>query len=621
MFYAHLDYFQPNPWQPRQTLDETALRELAENIHTLYLTRPDTHGLLQLPAARLVSLEGDPLDPALVFHTWYPDDNPNGHRNLEGDDLSDWLITCGYGGLQLAWGHRRLEAMRLLATLHPDRPEYLRLPFELAHFTNEEMFQIALSENVARADLNPIEIATAMQRYRDEFGKSSKEIGTLFGLSDSAVRNLLRLLDLPDEPRQALAEGKMSQGAARMLLTLYSLPEALRTQAEKHWSRETKPSQIIEDAIQNGALASNIDHRIATLIKDNCEDLSASSWKWDDILEDEIFKASIVHPTCKTCPLHLTRGNRHYCADKTCFSVKRRLNEKRYLQAASETSGYPIYEGPHTFYELAQFDYSRQHPALEFARTNRCPNLCLRYREDRHRDPAAPNILSAQGFPNVELLCGKLERYCTCKKAVEAGLQITPTQTANLEIGEDNRLHIELPPAWDEPTSPALTEKDLKNLNRQINAQKADNREQSKHIRAQVEQRLLSTLNLFNLKAWKLIAKKLRYDCGRDAKTWDDLTAALASQLTADAFDYYNLDELDRHLNKANTLLDELGLPPLDHLSTPSPVSIETVSTETPPDDGLLLETCLHEWTADDHDNITCAHCAATFDDVVSNNP
>lgn len=261
MYYANVSCFGANPWQPRQGMGEDALRELAENIRGLKEVRGATCGLLQLPSARLVDVEGAPVSSDSVLHFWYGE-NGEVRRNEVNGDITAWLEAAGYR-LQIGIGHRRHAAFELLAKTDPD---YHLLPFELADFSDEEMFKIALSENVARADLSPIEIARSMVRYRDEFGKSSREIGGLFGMSDSAVRNKMRLLELPEEARKALEEVRMSEGAGRMLLSLYALPEGLRERAEQNWKKETKPSAIIQDATQNGALAANIDSRVAKIL-------------------------------------------------------------------------------------------------------------------------------------------------------------------------------------------------------------------------------------------------------------------------------------------------------------------------------------------------------------------
>ena len=80
--------------------------------------------------------------------------------------------------------------------------------------------EIALAENVAREDLNAIEEALAFAALADEFGLTHERIGELVGQSRVAVTNVLRLLDLPDEVREMIERGELSEGHGRALLGL-----------------------------------------------------------------------------------------------------------------------------------------------------------------------------------------------------------------------------------------------------------------------------------------------------------------------------------------------------------------------------------------------------------------
>ena len=109
-------------------------------------------------------------------------------------------------------GERRLRAARLagVATI----PALVRPADEAASL------EIALAENVAREDLNAIEEALAYAALADEFGLTHDRIGELVGKSRVAVTNVLRLLDLPDEVREAIERGALSEGHGRALLGL-----------------------------------------------------------------------------------------------------------------------------------------------------------------------------------------------------------------------------------------------------------------------------------------------------------------------------------------------------------------------------------------------------------------
>lgn len=195
-----LDLIGPNPYQPRENEDPEHIRNLAISIAQ--------DGLLQAPAGRWVE-----------------------------------------GRVQLAFGHSRLAAYKFLRDT--GNPGFELMPVVIRILSDEDMFRLAISENLQRRDLTPIEEARAMTRYRDEFGKSSVEIGGLFGLSDSAVRNKIRLLKLPQSLQDALRRRDLTEGAARALVPLYDLPAEVRAMAED--SDELKPSLILEVALSGAA--------------------------------------------------------------------------------------------------------------------------------------------------------------------------------------------------------------------------------------------------------------------------------------------------------------------------------------------------------------------------------
>ena len=113
---------------------------------------------------------------------------------------------------ELIAGERRLRAARLagIETI----PALVRAAGEAASL------EIALAENVAREDLNAIEEALAYAALADEFGLTHERIGELVGKSRVAVTNVLRLLDLPDEVRELIERGELSEGHGRALLGL-----------------------------------------------------------------------------------------------------------------------------------------------------------------------------------------------------------------------------------------------------------------------------------------------------------------------------------------------------------------------------------------------------------------
>ena len=86
--------------------------------------------------------------------------------------------------------------------------------------SDEKMLELSLIENIHRADLNPIERAKAYQNYLSTFSLTQAEVAERLGENRSVIANYLRLLDLPDEVKQMLAEGQLFMGHARAILAL-----------------------------------------------------------------------------------------------------------------------------------------------------------------------------------------------------------------------------------------------------------------------------------------------------------------------------------------------------------------------------------------------------------------
>lgn len=165
---VRVDEIAPNPWQPRRAMDEAALRELADSIRE--------HGLIQpLVLARATDL---------------------------GSSAHYTLIA----------GERRWHAARL-AGLEV-------VPAIVKDVTSQEMLELALVENLQRADLNALEEALAFRQLMDEFGLTQQQVADRVGKSRVAVTNSVRLLRLPEDIKSRLASGEISEGHARALLQL-----------------------------------------------------------------------------------------------------------------------------------------------------------------------------------------------------------------------------------------------------------------------------------------------------------------------------------------------------------------------------------------------------------------
>ncbi len=179
--------------QPRRSFDEEKLAELTASIRA--------QGLLQ-PV--LVRKDGD------------------GYRIIAGERR--WR-ACQAAGLQ-------------------------EIPALVREVTEGQAFELALVENLQRADLNPIEEAEGYKRLTDEFGLTQEQVSARVGKDRSSVANALRLLGLPDEVKAMVADGTLNMGHARALLGVPRIPEmmdlASQVAARKLSVRETE--KLVQEA-------------------------------------------------------------------------------------------------------------------------------------------------------------------------------------------------------------------------------------------------------------------------------------------------------------------------------------------------------------------------------------
>ncbi len=138
------------------------------------------------------------------------------------DELTDSIRRYGVlqplsvrtrdGGYELIAGERRLQAAR--------RAGLTEVPVFIRECSDEEMLALALVENLQREDLNAMEAARSYQQLLDDFGLTQSEVAERVGKSRSAVANTMRLLMLPSDMQHAIAEGTLSEGHGRALLSV-----------------------------------------------------------------------------------------------------------------------------------------------------------------------------------------------------------------------------------------------------------------------------------------------------------------------------------------------------------------------------------------------------------------
>ena len=207
----------PNPDQPRRTFTEDHLQDLSASIRA--------KGIIQ---------------PLIV-------------RNRESANDEYEIVA----------GERRWRAAQM-AQLH-------EIPVLVREFTDTEVLEVAIIENIQRADLNPVEEAAGYRQLMDKFGHTQEKLAEELGKSRSHIANLMRLLQLPNDVQEMLVEGKLSAGHARALITSDD-PSALARQvvAQGLSVRATEALAKKKDVSETGAV-----QRSKTLSKEKDADTKA----------------------------------------------------------------------------------------------------------------------------------------------------------------------------------------------------------------------------------------------------------------------------------------------------------------------------------------------------------
>ena len=167
---------EPNKGQPRKNFDEKSIEELAESVKI--------HGIIQ---------------PILVR-------------------------AAGDGFYVIVAGERRYRAAKLAGLTE--------VPVIITELSSAEAAEVALVENLQRSDLNPIEVAEAYKALTDDFSLTQQQLADRIGKPRSSVANSLRLLEMPEKVRKYVADGKLSDGHAKVIAGLAD-DELIKTAAEE----------------------------------------------------------------------------------------------------------------------------------------------------------------------------------------------------------------------------------------------------------------------------------------------------------------------------------------------------------------------------------------------------
>ena len=214
-----LEELRPNPYQPRKVFDEEALQDLADSIKE--------HGVFQ------------PI-----------------------------IIKKSIKGYEIIAGERRYRASKIAGLT--------KIPAIIRNFTDEQMMEIALLENLQRENLNAIEEAIAYKKMIQNLGITQEELAKKVGKSRSHVTNIIGLLRLPQEVQQLVADSKITMGHARALSKLES-EEEMKALANKiidvHLPVRQTEEDLSSDKIEKKVKISRVNNNSNTREFKYVEDL------------------------------------------------------------------------------------------------------------------------------------------------------------------------------------------------------------------------------------------------------------------------------------------------------------------------------------------------------------
>lgn len=218
-----------NPYQPRKSFDEAQLADLIASVKE--------HGVIQ------------PI-----------------------------IVRQSLNGYEIVAGERRWRASKAL--------ELTTIPAIVRKFTDQQVMEIALIENLQREELNPIEIANAYNKIMTSFDLTQEELAKRIGVSRPNVANHLRLLKLPVSVTERVASGEISMGHARALITIEDEDKQLQLvkdiiakglsvreledllkKPKKDVPRETKVKKTTYDAVAYRAVSDKLRDRLATGVR------------------------------------------------------------------------------------------------------------------------------------------------------------------------------------------------------------------------------------------------------------------------------------------------------------------------------------------------------------------
>lgn len=370
------------------------------------------------------------IDPAQIV--------PLAH-SIAREGLLQPLVGRPYGDfIELAFGARRLEALKLLDQIQRAQEagtledfitgrgldeelaaqvqdiseivaaqshDYSEIGVTVREMDDQAIFEAGIAENLQRSELNDIEKAYGLQVYMENFGATSAKAGSLFGMSGTAVRNYLRLLNLPETVQKRVAAGDITQTTARKLLTTQSLAGAdVATKAAEKIAAGATPEDVdrtLEESLKKSKAVKKMWEAwrseeprggeglwpLATwtfvfpkpvsyadftrnrpdikrmIREDQAADESPEDRfrHWHDFLIGggplqkllqstvdaaqpavEALAVVIQPPACLNCPFHTTFNKAHYCGQAVCWERKAQEWDNAELIEIQNKFGFPM---------------------------------------------------------------------------------------------------------------------------------------------------------------------------------------------------------------------------------------------------------------------------------------
>lgn len=454
-----IESIEPNPNQPRQVFSQKKLEGLAQSIRQV--------GIIQPIVVELFEVQGD------------------GCRYLIHDGERRWRAAKMAG----------LETVPCVISVADDG--------DVA--SEEERLSRALVANIQREGLNPVETGRGYQNLHD-LGWSDNKIAQVAGVSRSSVANTRRLLKLPAEIRDPIAEGQISERQGLALLPVYQLPDMLQKE-----SRGKKGFKYLRDNLIKGASkgvsSATLRADVSFLIIRCTCDLS------DYKLVNHPFAGQ---PKCGDCPNVVKHQKRLRCPDYECLDRKKSGWSDYCLAEASKASGLEPLEKLDDLWKTTE-TFGANKDQWQDITGNGCPNLRLRYESHFSHSPAVND------FKDIKIVCFHNGRGCKC-------------------------------------LADMLREQKKNDPDRQ--AEKENKKRLENEIVAPATQILMAALVGNDPNAWRLMLQRMFHVYLNDTKGWalEKIQRRIARNLVANWISWNAHQDLDKTRDVVQKRLDQVGL-------------------------------------------------------------